>query len=226
MRQFGIFAKYWQPGAVKTRLATTIGDCAASRLYRALLVCSLRRFSEVAERRVLAFTPADRRAEFQSLAGTAWRIEPQAAGDLGCRMERFFQSALDAGAERVVLIGSDSPTVPIGFVADAFERLRRSSVVLGPSDDGGYYLIGIAGAVPPVFEGIAWSSPHVWDETVALLEQADLDFAVLSPWYDVDDSAGLERLAEELRDHGALSPPLRELSEVVQEILPDGAKGL
>jgi len=217
VRQLGLFAKYWQPGAVKTRLATTIGHREASRLYRAFLLCSLRRFATIADRRVLAFTPVERRADFESLAGGAWAAEAQAAGDLGHRMQHYFTRALASDMERVVLIGSDSPTLPLEYVTRAFDLLIDHPVVLGPSGDGGYYLVGASGNVPPIFSGIRWSSPQVWDQTVALLECAGRPFAVLPPWYDVDDADSLKRLYDELNRARPLDETLRGLSDAVGE---------
>lgn len=200
MRQLGIFAKYPQPGRVKTRLAASIGDEPACRLYRAFVETLLARFSDVADRRILAFSPPERRAEFEALAGRCWQLAEQSAGDLGQRMQRYFKDAFERGASRVVLLGSDSPTLPVEYVEQAFELLNKISVVLGPSDDGGYYLIGAAERVPPIFDDIAWSSEAVWEQTTNRLRSLGQDFRELPPWYDVDDEKDLRRLRDELSD--------------------------
>ena len=200
MRQLGIFAKYPQPGRVKTRLAATIGDEAACRLYRAFIETLLRRFANVGDRRVLAFSPPERRAEFEPLAGQSWQLAEQSAGDLGQRMRRYFEEALAGGASRVVLLGSDSPTLPVEYVQRAFNLLSDVPVVLGPSDDGGYYLIGVAERVPPIFDDIAWSSEAVFEQTARRLQSLGRDFRKLPPWYDVDDEQDLRRLKNELSE--------------------------
>ncbi len=193
--QLGVFAKYWQPGAVKTRLAATIGDAGASRLYKQFVKTLLCRFDTIADRRVLAYAPADTREEFVDLAAGRWELTPQADGNLGQRMSAFFHAALASGSQRVVLIGSDSPTLPVLLVREAFSQLESHDVVLGPSDDGGYYLIGAAGQVPAVFDQITWSTPRVWPQTIERLEHAGVRYFVLPPWYDVDDQQRLGSVA-------------------------------
>lgn len=215
----GIFAKYWRPGAVKTRLAASVGDDAASRLQRRFLVTLLRRFGHVAQRRVLAYTPPDQRAEFALLAADVWTLQDQAVGDLGKRMQNYFTEAFHSGAQRVVLIGSDSPTLPLDYVTGAFQLLDTFPVVLGPADDGGYYLVGAAGGVPPIFAGVAWSTPLVWNQTQSLLQAAGYRCGVLPVWYDVDDLPGLRRMERELADTATLDETLRQLHEDVAIVL-------
>lgn len=216
MDQFGIFAKYWEPGQVKSRLAAGIGAVAAARIYRAFLETLLVRFQGVAQRCVLAFTPEGRRPAFDRLITSAWELEPQRGDDLGKRMERYFRQAFQRGAQRVVLIGSDSPTLPRPFVETAFQRLADHDVVLGPSHDGGYYLIGAAGGVPAIFDNVAWGSDRVWSQTLAHLEADGSDYAVLPEWYDVDERDDLERLRRELAASDLRDEALDWLAEEVE----------
>lgn len=200
MDQFGIFAKYWRPGSVKSRLAATIGEVAASEIYRAFLLCLVERLNNVADRNVLAFTPHQCRDAFASLVGSGWSLMPQIDGDLGCRMQHYFAEAFAQGVERVVLIGSDSPTIPREYIQQAFELLRSQSVVLGPTADGGYYLVGARESVPPIFNEVNWSSPKVWEQTLDHLESAGYSFEILPPWYDIDDDSDLRQLRDELNE--------------------------
>ena len=101
-------------------------------------------------------------------------------------MQQYFVDALAHGARRVVLLGSDSPTLPLDYIERAWASLDDHPVVLGPTQDGGYYLIGIRDEVPPIFDHIAWSTPQVWDQTVSRLHQSQIPFAELPGWYDVD----------------------------------------
>jgi glycosyltransferase A (GT-A) superfamily protein (DUF2064 family) len=89
----------------------------------------------------------------------------------------------------VVLLGTDSPTVPVAWVGQAFAELTTADVVLGPATDGGYYLIGCARRLPPVFAGVAWGGPTVLAETVARLADPSWRLALLPPWYDLDTLA-------------------------------------
>lgn len=217
MRQLGVFARYWEPGRVKTRLAARIGDVSAARVHRAFLESTLRRFAASAERRVLAFTPAQHAAEFQPMAGNHWRIDPQSEGDLGRRMHDYFQRAFSAGAHRAVLIGADSPTLPTAYVEQAFERLDEVPLVLGPAADGGYYLVGAADSTPPIFERIDWGGPQVWRQTLERVAAWGRPFADLPEWYDIDTYEDLLRLRCELRH--AADDDVRLLLTVVEEAL-------
>jgi uncharacterized protein len=185
-RVLGLFAKLPRPGAVKTRLGAGPTPDWGARVARAFLLDALARLSAVAVRRVLAFAPADAEEEFAALAQGRFALAPQSEGDLGRRMAGFFTAQLEAGAEAVVLVGADSPTLPIAYVEQAFEELRRADVVLGPASDGGYYLVGCGQCLPPIFDGVAWSTNHVLADTIARLSDPSWLLALLAPWYDVD----------------------------------------
>jgi rSAM/selenodomain-associated transferase 1 len=198
MNLLALFAKHWEPGHVKTRLAARWGHERASEIYLAFLRSLLERLAEIGDRRWLVYSPAKSQAAFRQLAGDSWRVVEQSMGDLGQRMAALFSQAFAGGAERVVLIGSDSPTLPDAHIAQAFELLQRVPVVLGPATDGGYCLIGASGRVPPVFTGIDWSTDRVFEQTIAQLEAEGLAFACLPPWHDIDTPHDLERLRHEL----------------------------
>ena len=188
MRTLGVFAKRPTRGAVKTRLAAESSPEWAAAVAAAFLSDVLDRLSAVEARRVVAFDPPDALPYFADLVRGRFTLLAQSDGDLGRRMASFFAGQLHAGAGPVVLVGTDSPTLPVDFVEEAFRRLERADVVLGPAADGGYYLIGCAGRLPPVFDSIAWGGPRVLLDTVARLP-ADCRLAVLPPWYDVDTLA-------------------------------------
>lgn len=212
-----MFAKYWAPGQVKTRLAASLGDATAAEIYHAFLQTLVTRCSSTGTRRVVAFAPSDRRAAFEELATPTWELAVQQGSNLGERMHHYFSEAFAAGIERAVLIGSDSPNLPLPIINQAFAALANAPVVLGPSDDGGYYLIGASGGIPAVFDDITWSSSHVWDQTIARLESNNTRYAVLPSWYDVDDIDDLRRLQTELANPSdpALERLRRELEAIV-----------
>jgi rSAM/selenodomain-associated transferase 1 len=216
-QRIGVFAKYWQPGGAKTRLGRVVGDDRAGRLSRIFLVTLLQRLASLPGDKQLWYAPREREAEFGEVAGPAWKLAWQGEGDLGERLSRFFATAAHDGVERSIVVGSDAPTLPLGFIAQAFDQLARYRVVLGPSDDGGYYLLGMAGPSPPIFEGIAWSTPSVWPQTVARLAELQLPFAELPRWYDVDQVDDLDRLAAELAT--SADQELAVLRQAVAEIL-------
>jgi hypothetical protein len=188
-----VFAKYWQPGDVKTRLAVAVGDHQAAAYYREFLATTLRRFADVGEGRAVVYTPQSRRNEFAALAGSRWWLLPQAGGDLGQRLAAFLATALATIARRVVIVGADSPTLPVEYVREAFDQLATHPVVLGPSEDGGYYLVGASGAVPPIFDVMPWSEPTLLEATLARLAEHGICPHLLPAWYDVDDAESLSR---------------------------------
>jgi uncharacterized protein len=185
-RVLGLFAKEPCPGRVKTRLAAATSAAWAARVADAFLRDQVARLTEVEAERVLAFAPSKSGPFFANLVRDRFRLTPQADGDLGVRMTAFFSEQLQAGATTTVLLGTDSPTVPLAFVEDAFRELEHADVVLGPATDGGYYLLGIAGRLPPLFDGIAWGGPDVLGQTVRRLSDPSWRLALLPPWYDVD----------------------------------------
>ena len=219
MDDFGIFAKYWEPGRVKTRLAVDLGFAAASELYREFLVTLVRRFAKCADMRTLVYTPDESADEFMKLAGDCWSVEPQSQGCLGTRMTAFFDHRFEQNAERVVLIGSDSPSLPIKYVESAFRALHSSDVVLGPTDDGGYYLIGASQKVGGIFEAIDWSTDRVWEQTIARAEALSLSYETQPGWYDVDDGNDLKRLGIELAEVAAFDSNLNHLLQAINRII-------
>jgi hypothetical protein len=147
-------------------------------------------------RLVLAATPDDGSpwlAELAVQAGGA--LFPQGSGDLGVRMER----CLGRGAERsaaIVIVGTDSPDLPMAYLREALATLEQPGVVLGPAHDGGYYLVGCRGPIPPIFSlATPWGGSGVLAETVARLDAWSGRYRLLPPWWDVDDAAGLAALA-------------------------------
>jgi uncharacterized protein len=185
----GIFAKWPAPGRVKTRLGAATSPAWAAQVAGAFLRDTLERTKAVAARRLLAFEPADARDDFAALTNGTVELTPQGAGDLGGRMRAFFDVAFADGAERVAVIGTDSPTMPLERIEQTWQRLSEVDVVLGPATDGGYYLLGCARNTPHIFDGISWSGDRVLAETVERIERAGLRLALLEPWYDVDTLA-------------------------------------
>lgn len=217
----GIFAKFWEPGKVKTRLASSLGDVKAARVYEAFVAATIARLSAIDCHRVVAYSPADSvtRGEFEAANLTNWSLTPQADGNLGERMAAYFDEQFAAGAQRVLLLGTDSPNVPLVEVQEAFEHLKSCEVVLGPTSDGGYYLVGAASKTPPIFADIPWSTPEVLSSTVDSLQKAGIAYEQLDPWYDVDELFDLHQLIEDLQDDREEEPSLEVLLRHVLEVI-------
>jgi len=177
-----VFARRPTPGLSKTRLGASPEWNAA--VAEALLRDTLTRLAGAAARRFLAGTPSEQLGDLASLAGPAFTVVDQGDGDLGQRLLSFIDAHWHEGA-RIVIIGSDSPTVPVEWIGEAFALLRRVDVVLGPATDGGYYLVGCSRPVP-IFDGIPWSSGDVLAKTVERLQSGPWSLALLPPWYDID----------------------------------------
>lgn len=209
----GVFAKWPQAGRVKTRLAAATSPNWAARVAAAFLADTLYRLADFPARRVLAFTPVDRASECKQLSGERFELVPQEDGDLGQRMAGFFAARFREGAERVVLLGTDSPTLPLDYVHRAMEMLADSDVVLGPATDGGYYLVGGTPRMPPIFNGITWGQADVFAETIARIPSTSR-LALLAPWYDVDTLNDWNRLRGHVaglrRERAAILAPRTE----------------
>ena len=194
-----IFAKEPVPGQVKTRLCPPLNPEEAAELYRCFLADVLeemQRLSDVAL--ALAYTPVDARPFFQELVPPEVRLVPQSGADLGERLSAACHWALSSGFRAVMIRNSDSPDLPGELVRQAGDLLRtgQTQVVLGPAPDGGYYLVGLA--VPPgnLFQGIAWSTATVLDETLSRIRGRGLALHLLPPWADIDGFSDLQRFAE------------------------------
>jgi rSAM/selenodomain-associated transferase 1 len=190
-QSLGVFAKEPRPGHVKSRLAAATSPEWAARVADAFLRDTIDRLAHVEAQRFLVYSPEEAKDYFAVLAGTQFQLIPQADGDLGRRMEQFIVGQLRTGTRRVVIVGSDSPSLPPEWIEDAFRKLGEANLVIGPATDGGYYLLGCAGSAPPIFDNIAWGSEKVLSETVSRLTDPACRIALLPPWYDVDSVADL-----------------------------------
>jgi rSAM/selenodomain-associated transferase 1 len=187
-----VFVKHPSPGAVKTRLVPALGAERAAALYRALVEHVLEATSPQAREyeRLVFYDPPEAAAAMRQWL-VAGRLRRQRGGGLGERMVDAFARAFERGAGRVVLAGSDVPTLARADVTAAFAALQDQDVVLGPALDGGYYLVGLRAPQPSLFEGVAWSTPHVLEQTLERAAAAGLRVARLQVKADVDTPADL-----------------------------------
>ena len=217
-----MFAKLWTPGQVKTRLAAALGPERAAAIQRLFVETLADRFGQAADDRLIVFTPPAAEQAFREVANDHWRLSPQADGDLGRRMRTFFEEALRQ-FDRVVLIGSDSPDLPAEFLDDAFASLQSHNVVLGPAQDGGYYLVGATREAPPIFDGISWSTADVWPQTIARLRARNCRWHELPGWFDVDEMHDLRALVERLKATQHCEGELVRLYRRLQGLLSEGS---
>ena len=175
-------------------------------------------------RRVLAYDPPESGPWFDQRVPRSFALRPQVEGDLGARMRDFFEAEFECGATRVVLIGSDAPTLDPSIIVSAFLCLEGRDVVIGPSADGGYYLVGCRNEVPTIFDGIAWSTSRVLSETIDRLNGSGQTLAVLPPGYDVDTPDDLRALSGHLRAlrRAGVSPGLPRTEAILEVAFPRG----
>lgn len=203
-----IMAKVPRPGAVKTRLCPPLTPRQAAHLYRCFLRDKIEQVRTLeGARAAVAFTPAQARRLFETLA-PGFLLLPQHGPDLGSRLARCLAELLRLGHAGAIAIDSDTPTLPTAFLQRGVEALarREADVVLGPSEDGGYYLIGVQAERPELFADMPWSTPAVLPETLRRARAAGLTTACLPTWFDVDTAADLDRLQASLRNLGPVGP--------------------
>ena len=196
------FIKNPEKGKVKTRLAAAIGDRMAVKLYQRFLLEMLFTLNRGTFLFYLCYSPESPLSDLKDWLGDHYLYLAQSGEDLGERMKNGFLEALSMNFKRVVLIGSDIPDLPIEFIEEAFASLLEKDAVIGPSLDGGYYLIGFKNATfsPRAFEGIHWSTASVFEKTLSVLKQEGLTVHTLPPLRDIDT-------AEDLRIRELQSPP-------------------
>lgn len=181
-----VFAKAPVLGLVKTRLIPRVGADLACKLHRAFVEDTLGSLREF-EIELHTDTPAP---DWQ----TPLRVSKmQIAGDLGHRMYHALEAALSEGNSAAMILGSDSPTLPVAFIRDILAT--PADVCLGPAEDGGFYAISCRKVAAKMFDGVTWSTPETRAQTVHAVQAAGLTVALGPKWYDVDCGDDLDRLA-------------------------------
>lgn len=196
-----IFAKAPVPGQVKTRLCPALTEDEAATLHGSFVLDTLERTKAAAGAfalsfdRVLACAPSSTHVFFRIMeARHRVTLLDQEGGDLGARMRHSFDQLFARGYRQICLVGTDVPSLPLTHYRDAFAALSRHDLVLGPANDGGYYLIGMTRPHPTLFENIPWSTDRVLTLTQQKAVEEGLKIASLPPWNDVDTLEDLQAL--------------------------------
>ncbi len=207
-----IMAKAPWPGTVKTRLCPPLLATEAAALYRCFLLDKIRAVGALTGAQpMIAYTPDDARTEFDTLA-PSFTLVPQRGPDLGARLHGILTHLLAAGHAGAMAVDSDTPTLPARFLQQAVDCLANPGpdVVLGPTEDGGYYLIGVRRPHRELFDAMPWSTPEVLEVTLRRAAAAGLRAACLPSWFDVDTPDDLERLSKSINADEAASAPETE----------------
>jgi len=180
-----VFVKAPRAGRVKTRLAQSVGTESACLIYQ-VLVGNLLRHIDSLRPVQLRFSPDDAEKDVRPWRRKGWTLAPQGAGGLGRRLMAAFRGAFAAGFEGVAIIGSDSPEITPNDIQDAWAALEEHDLVLGPTKDGGYWLIALRKVLPKLFKSIPWSTDRVFEKTVEQARAADLRVHCLRELEDID----------------------------------------
>jgi rSAM/selenodomain-associated transferase 1 len=197
-------AKAPRPGKVKTRLSPPLTPDQASALNICFIRDTTENIQQVTEASnsagLVAYTPAGDESAFRGLLPSGFQLVAQRGDGFGERLLYACEDLFACGFSAVCLIDSDSPTMPQDALLQAVERLSCSGdrMVLGGSDDGGYYLIGVKRLHHRLFEQIDWSTERVFEQTLERAREIGLTTELLPTWYDVDDAVTLDRLRREL----------------------------
>lgn len=214
-----VMTKAPRPGESKTRLVPPLTFEEAAALAQALLTDQLNHLARFAGAELfVAFAPQDAAAFFHALVPARFSCFPQKGEDLGERMRQAFQNLFTTGWKSILLIGSDLPPIPFETFDAAYAALGAGrDVVLGPTADGGYYLIGMSRLVVDVFAGIHWSRADVLHRTLEKISGAGLSHELLPLWHDIDTPEDLVRL-----DQQANVFPMKSTLTVLQELKDRG----
>lgn len=187
-----IMAKVPEAGKVKTRLQPFLTPEQSAELAECLLQDTINKAKALENKLIIAYSPPERRDYFNSFHNL--NLLAQNGNDLGERMLNAFEFAFDNDSDSVVMIGTDSPTFPPDFIKKAFAYLEQNNAVLGKTEDGGFYLIGLQKLDKRIFANVEWSSEKTFEQTKNNLTNLEFSLAELPIWYDVDEPKDLERL--------------------------------
>lgn len=196
-----VMVKAPRAGAVKTRLVPPLTGSEAASLAAAFARDTVDLVRRVVSETVVAYAPDDGRATLEALLedeGLLWLA--QRGEDLGARIESAAAFAFESSRGPVVVVGTDSPTLPPTFVERAVASLSagEADVALGPTEDGGYYLVGLRENFEGLFRNVEWSTPRAYRQTASNAARLGLRVLELPRWYDVDTGADLLRLRDDL----------------------------
>ena len=208
-----VFAKVPRPGQVKTRLIPVLSPSEAARLYTAFLQDTLRQVVRLDLDVRLYLAPPLPDGGIAGLPAEVSLHEQEGDG-LGERIQRAFENTLEAGYDRAIVMGSDHPTLPRSFLRQADRALHAPrSLCLGPTEDGGFYLLGMSAFYPQLFDDMSYSHSQVFADTLARAGRTDANLTVLPQWYDVDTPQDLDRMLADLETGNPDAPNTRRLAD-------------
>jgi uncharacterized protein len=220
-----VFTKYPEVGKTKTRLIPALGADGAAKLQRQMTEHTLEQVKLLQVARTLSieihYSGGDR-DHLQRWLGRDHTLRAQVGNDLGERMKHAFEQSSCSGASRTIIIGSDCPSLNHTMIADAFDELANHDLVIGPANDGGYYLIGLKSPRPEIFENIHWGTDIVFDQTMDRAAKLGLSTSTLQPLNDIDRPADLKILEEAISSPTNSRPKISIIIPTLNEELNIG----
>lgn len=200
-----VFAKAPITGHVKTRLAVNLDKTLVVNLYKNFVLDILQKIKSIKIQYKIFYDPPDTEHLMAGWLGADNKFILQQGTDLGERMKNAFTAMFEDSFSRAVIIGTDFPDLPVKYILDAFAGLEKSNAVIGPTFDGGYYLIGFnkASFIPHAFDNMPWGSNRVFKNTMALFNKVNLSVHELPRWRDVDTYHDLKDLIQCLKKNPA-----------------------
>jgi rSAM/selenodomain-associated transferase 1 len=194
LKKLGIFVKDPQEGDIKTRLVPPLSEGDACELYRAFLEDLFKRVQKLKKCSVTAFYSGASADPVREMLPKGWSLTPQRGNTPGERLQHAFEALLAEEGNYAVIIGSDSPDIPLLAIKRAYNKLKHKDVVLGPSADGGYYLIGLKQQFPALFEDVPWGEDSALRRALEIVASRNMNLSLLPLWYNVDTPQSLELL--------------------------------
>ena len=225
MNKIAVFSKKPESGKSKTRLVPPLTLKEAKELSEAFLADTIRLIDDIdcIDQRIIYFYPPPSSEYFKSIANgsigqlrinslkpeSPWMIKPQEGKDFGERLSNAIREELKSCSKKLeiynnkikkfIIIGSDSPTIPQRYIKEALLILKSEEIVLGPAQDGGFYLIGAKKSWPGIFKSVRWSSRNTLRDVILNLEKLSITYKLLPQWYDIDEITDIGKLSKEIK---------------------------
>jgi rSAM/selenodomain-associated transferase 1 len=220
-----IMAKAPKPGVVKTRLAQSLPLAAVVELYRCLLDDTVALARSLGDVDVAIMCPASDVEDLSRAVGDAIPIIPQSGDGLAAGLTSVFAHFAAAGHRRIVAFNSDSPHLPASVLNSAFQAIGQSDVVIGPTHDGGYYLVGAKASHAGLFAGDGLGTTNAYEALLARVRALGLSLSLTDPFYDIDVAEDLSRLAGELRSVPERAPRTAQWLTEWKKAMPEQSGG-
>ena len=215
------YVKYPIKGHVKSRLNPKVPPEKSTSLYRNFVDDILLTLNKTLLSIIICYEPSNHILQFHQWLGNNYTFYPQIGNDLGQRLENGFHQGFSDGYKKLLVIGSDSPDLSTSMIQNAMDQLENNDAIIGPSTDGGYYILGLKAESykPDIFHDIQWSTEHVFTETLNRLHQHKLKIKILPKWYDIDTYEDLYDLyTRNLKTSFKNSKTMQELIQYFKEV--------